>query len=80
MLMKLCIWFGICLSSKWFHLRLTFFPLLKLWADNSSTDQYSYQLFYDWGMTQLMPSYFKMHVVGAGPGETLSIEVSLFPD
>ena len=25
MLMKLCICFGICLSSKWFHLRLIFF-------------------------------------------------------
>ena len=25
LLMKLCICFGICLSSKWLHLRLTFF-------------------------------------------------------
>ena len=25
MLMKLCVCFGICLSSKWFHLTLTFF-------------------------------------------------------
>ena len=49
MLMKLCICFGICLSSKWFHLRLIFFPFLKPWANNSSTNQYSYQLFYGWG-------------------------------
>ena len=47
MLMKLCICFGICLSSKLFHLRL--FSFLKPWANNSSTNQYSYQLFYGWG-------------------------------
>ena len=58
MLMKLCICFGICLSSKWFHLRLTF-SLLKPWANNSSTNQYSYQLFYGRGMIHLMPSYLK---------------------
>ena len=33
MLLKLCICFGICVSSKWFHLRLTF-SLLKPWANN----------------------------------------------
>ena len=27
------------------------FPFLKPWADNSWTNQYSYQLPYGWGMT-----------------------------
>ena len=49
MLMKLCICFGICLSSKWFHLKTNFFSFLKPWANNSSTNQYSYQLFYGRG-------------------------------
>ena len=71
MLIKLCICFGICLSSKPFHLRL-FFSFLKPWADNSSTNQYSYQLFYVWGMTHHVPSYLKAHTVGEGPGETPS--------
>ena len=35
------------------------FSFLKPWADNSSKNQYSYQLFYGWGMTHLMPSYLK---------------------
>ena len=60
--MKLCI----CLSSKWSHLRLTWSPFLKPWADNSSTNQYSYQLFYSWGMTHLAPSYLKNAYYGRG--------------
>ena len=43
---------------------------LKPWADSSSTNQYSCQLFYGWGMTHHPIS--KMHVVGEGPGETPS--------
>ena len=39
--------------------KTNFFSLLKPWADNSSTDQYSYQLFYGRGMIHLMPSYLK---------------------
>ena len=35
------------------------FSFLKPWVDNSSTNQYSYQLLYGWGMTHLMPSYLK---------------------
>ena len=50
----------------------TNFSSLKPWADNSSTNQYSYQLLYGWGMTHLVPSYLKMHIVGGGPGETPS--------
>ena len=30
------------------------------------------------GKTHLVPSYLKMHVVGDGPGATLSFETSLF--
>ena len=36
-----------------------FFSFLKSWAGNSSTNQYSYQLFYGWGMTHLVPSCLK---------------------
>ena len=50
--------------------KTNFFSLLKPWADNSSTDQYSYQLFYGWGMTHLVPSYLKNAYCGEGPGET----------
>ena len=46
------------------------FSFLKPWADNSSTNQYSYQLFYGWGMTHLFHPISKMHIVGEGPGET----------
>jgi len=46
--------------------------LLQPWADNSSTNQYSYQLFYGWGMTHLVPSYLKNAYCGEGPGETPS--------
>ena len=69
MLVKLCICFEICPSSKWFCLELTF---LFSWADNSSTNQYSYQLFYSWGMTHLVPSYLKNAYYGRGVGETPS--------
>ena len=37
-----------------------------------STNQYSCQQFYGWGMTHLMPSYLKNAYVGEGPGETPS--------
>ena len=70
MLMKLCICFGICLSSKWFYLTFSF---LKPWAYNSSTNQYSYQLFYGWEMTHLVPSYLKNAYCRRGPGETPSV-------
>ena len=43
-----------------------FFPFLKPWADNSSTNQYSYQLFYGWGMIYLVPSYLKNACCGRG--------------
>ena len=36
-----------------------FFLFRKPWADNSSTNQYSYQLLYGRGMTHLVPFYLK---------------------
>ena len=78
MLMKLCLCFGICLSSKWFHLRLTFFPFLKPWADNSSANQYSYHLLYGRGMIHLVPSYLKNAYCGRGASETPSALRCLF--
>ena len=33
--------------------KTNFFSFLKTWADNSSTNQYSYELFYGWGMAHL---------------------------
>ena len=42
--MKLCIFFGICLLSNWFYLRLSFFfffSFLKPWAENGLTNQFS---------------------------------------
>ena len=44
----------------------TVFSFPKSWADNSSTNQYSYQLFYGWGMTHLLPSYLKNAYCGRG--------------
>ena len=41
-----------------------FFSFLKHMAKNSSTNQYSYQLFYGWGMTHLMPYYLKSACCG----------------
>ena len=80
-LMKLCIRFAICLSSKWFHLRLTFFLFSNLGLIISSTDQYSYQLFYGWGMTHLVPSYLKNAYCGRGAWWiSISLEVSLLSD
>ena len=43
-----------------------FFTFLKPWANNSSTNQYSYQLFNGWEMTHLMPSYLKNAYCGRG--------------
>ena len=74
MLMKLCICFGICLSSKWLYLRLNFFfcfSFLKPWADNGSTNQYSCQLLYGWGWHTPCHSISEMHTVGE-TGETPS--------
>ena len=49
-----------------------FFPFLKSWADNGSTNQYSCQLFYSQGWQTLCHLFSKMHIVGEGPGQTPS--------
>ena len=49
-----------------------FFSFLKHWADNSSINQYSYQVFSLWGMTTSCHPISKMHIVGDGPGKTPS--------
>ena len=55
-----------------------FFSFTKPWADNSSTNQYSYQLFYGCGMTHLVPSYLKNAYCGRGAWwNSVSPEVSL---
>ena len=51
---------------------LFFFFSLKLWVDNSSTNQYSCQLFYGQAGHTLRHSISKMHIVGEGSGETPS--------
>ena len=48
--------------------KTNFFSFPKPWVNNSSTNQYSYQLFYGWGMTHLMPSYHKNACCGRGAG------------
>ena len=78
--MKLCICFGVYLSSKWLPLRLTFFffSFLKPWAYNSSTNQDLYQLFNGWRMTHLLPSYLKNAYYGRGAWwNSINLEVSL---
>ena len=52
--------------------KTNFSPFLKPWADNSLTNQYSYQLFYGWGWHTSCHPISKMHIVGEGPGETPS--------
>ena len=43
-----------------------FLSFIKHWVDNDSTNQYSCQLFYGWGMTHLMPSYLTNTYCGRG--------------
>ena len=73
-----CKWhffFLLCWLNR-FCLRLTFFfyffSFLKLWVDNSSTNQCSCQLFYEQSGHTLCHSISKMHIVGEGSGETPS--------
>ena len=65
----LCWWNQFCLRLTVFYF---FFPFLKPWADNGSTNQYSCQLFYGLGRHTLYHPISKMHIVGEGSGETSS--------
>ena len=70
--MKLCICFGICLSSKWFHLRLIFFLFSNLGLIIAQQTSIHINCFMDGeGHTSGSP-ISKMHIVGEGPGETPS--------
>ena len=61
--------------------KTNFFSFLKPWADNSSTNQYLYQLFYGWEMTYPMPSYLKNAHCGTGAWwNSISLEASLLSD
>ena len=66
---------------NWTELKTKYFSFLKPWANNSSTNQYSYQLFYGWGMKHLVPSYLKNAYCGRGAWwNSLSLEVSILSD
>ena len=67
MLMKLHICFGICLSSKWFHLNFFLFSNLGLIiAQQTSID---IDCFMAGGRHTMCHLISKMHIVGEGPGE-----------
>ena len=72
MLMKLCICFGICLSSKWFHLRLTFFLFSNLGLIIAQQTSIHINCFMAGGWHTSCHPISKMHIVGEGPGETPS--------
>ena len=70
-LMKLCICFGICLSSKWFCLRLTFLfsNLGLIMAQQTSV---LVNCFMAGGRHTSCQPISKVQIVGEGPGETPS--------
>ena len=70
--MKVCICFGICLSSKWFHLRLTFFLFSDLGLIIAQQTSIHINCFMAGGWHTSCHPLSKMHIVGEGPGETLS--------
>ena len=70
--MKLCICLGICLSSKWFHLRLTFFLFSNLALIIAQQTSMHINCFMAGGWQPSSHPISKMHIVGEGPGETPS--------
>ena len=67
--MKLCICFGICLSSKWFHLRLAFFLFSNLGLIIAQQTSIHINCFTAGGWHTSCHPISKLHVVGQGPGE-----------
>ena len=65
--MKPCICFGICLSSKWFYLKLSFLLFSNLGLIKAQQTH-----FYGKGWHITCHSTSKMHIVGKGPGVTPS--------
>ena len=72
MLMKLCICFGICLSSKWFHLRLTFFLFSNLGLIIAQQTSIHINCFMAGRWHTSCHHILKLRTVGEGPGETSS--------
>ena len=70
--MKRCICFGICLSSKWFHLRLPFFLSSNLALIIAQQTSIHINCFMARGWHTSCHPISKMHIVGEGPGETPS--------
>ena len=72
MLMKLYICLGIWLSSKWFHLRLTFFLFSNLALIIAQQTSIHINCFMAGGWHTSCHPISKMHIVGEGSGETPS--------
>ena len=70
--MKLGICFGICLSSKWFHLRLIFFLFSNLGLIIAPQTSIHINCFMAGGWHTSCHPLSKMRIVGEGPGETPS--------
>ena len=68
--MKLCICFGICLSSEWLHLKLTFFLFSNLGVIIAQQTSIHVNCFISRGWHTSCHPISKTHTVGEGPGET----------
>ena len=69
--MKLCLCFGICLSSKQCSLRLTLFLFSNLGLMVAQQDSIHINSFMAGGWHASCHPISKMHIVGEGPGDTL---------
>ena len=70
--MKLCICFGICLSSKWLHLKLTFFLFSNFGLIIAQQTSIHISCVMAGGWHTSCHPISKMHIVGEGSGETPS--------
>ena len=71
-LMKLCICLGICLSSTWFQLRLTFFLFSNLGLIIAQQTSIHSNCFLAGVGHTSCHHILKVHIVAEGPGETPS--------
>ena len=72
LLMKLCIYFGICLSLKWLYLKLTFLLFSNLGLIIAQQTRNHISCFTAGGLHISCRPISNMHTVGEGPGETPS--------
>ena len=70
--MKLCIYFGICLSLKWLYLKLTFLLFSNLGLIIAQQTRNHISCFTAGGLHISCRPISNMHTVGEGPGETPS--------